>query len=261
MRINVLGCIEITDGTRVVRPAGHAQRALLATLVMNQGTVVPLGRLNAIVWGDREPATARTKIQNHMSALRRAMDSGPRDAEGPLLTIPPGYLLSELTVATDVGEFHRLMTQGTLAAEAGEPENASLLLGQALARWRGPAYAGVSAAPVKAAAEALNERRLLTAEVKADADLALGRYGTVVTELSSWLETHPFRERLRGLLMLALYRLGCRADAIAVYRRGHQMMTAGLGLEPGSWLRGIYENILADITTNSIPDNAPLAAR
>jgi DNA-binding SARP family transcriptional activator len=243
MRINVLGCIEITDGGWVARPAGQAQRTLLAMLVMDQGTVVPVGRLTATVWGDHPPATARTKIQGHMSALRRAMDSGPHDAAGPLLTIPPGYLLA---APTDLAEFHGLIARGTEAAEAGKPTHASALLGEALALWRGPAYADVGAAPVRAAASALTERRLLGAELKAETDLVLGRYGTVVTEMSAWLISHPFRERLRGLLMMALHRLGCRADAITVYRAGHQMMTADLGLEPGAWLRGVYENILAD---------------
>jgi DNA-binding SARP family transcriptional activator len=246
MRINVLGCIEITDGTRIARPAGLAQRTLLAMLVMNQGTAVPVGRLAAAVWGDHPPATARTKIQSHMSALRRAMDSGPHDAVGPLLTIPPGYQLSGEAVTMDIAEFHDLTARGSRAAEAGQPANASRLLGEALALWRGPAYAGVVAAPVRAAAEALVEPRLLAAEAKAEADLALGRYGTVVTEMSAWLIAHPFRERLRGLLMMALHHLGCRADAITVYRAGHQLMTAELGLEPCAWLRGVYENILAD---------------
>lgn len=246
MRINVLGAIEITDGVRIVRPAGQAQRALLATLVMDHGTVVPVWRLTAIVWGDREPTTARTKIQSHMSALRRAMDSGPNDADGPLLTIPPGYLLSEQAVTTDLTEFISLATRGTQAAEAGQLANASLLLGEALALWRGPAYADVSVAPVRAAADALTERRLLAAEVKAETDLTLGRFGLVVTEMSAWLISHPFRERLRGLLMMALHRLGCRADAITVYRAGHQLMMSELGIEPGAWLRGVYENILTE---------------
>jgi DNA-binding SARP family transcriptional activator len=243
MRINVLGCIEIADGDQVIRPAGQAQRTLLAMLVMDQGTAVPVGRLAATVWCDHPPATARTKIQSHMSALRRAMGSDPHDAAGPLLTIPPGYLLA---APTDLAEFRRLVDRGTQATEAGKPAHASALLGEALALWRGPAYADVGAAPVRLAASALTERRLLAAELKAEADLTLGRYGTVVTEMSAWLISHPFRERLRGLLMMALHRLGCRADAITVYRAGQEAMTTDLGLEPGAWLRGVYENILAD---------------
>jgi DNA-binding SARP family transcriptional activator len=116
----------------------------------------------------------------------------------------------------------------------------------ALALWRGPAFADVRSPSVRAAAECLDEHRLLAAEVKADTDLALGRNATVATELSAWLITHPFRERSRGLLMLALNRLGCRAEALRVYRAGHQAMLHELGVTPGAWLRGLYQRILAD---------------
>jgi DNA-binding SARP family transcriptional activator len=245
MRIRVLGPIEITDGDQAVRPAGQAQRALLAALVLDHGKVVPVGRLATVLWGDRQPPTARTKIQSHVSALRQAMGSNPHDAMGPLLTIPPGYLLSE-HAAADLTEFTSLVAKGTLAAESGEPAPASALLGQALELWRGPAFAGVSAPLVMAAAEALNEQRLLAAEAKAEADLALGRHGTVVADMSVWLISHPLRERLRGLLMMALHNLGCRADALTVYRAGQEMMQNELGIEPGAWLRAVYQRVLLD---------------
>jgi DNA-binding SARP family transcriptional activator len=245
MRINVLGSIEITDGNRVVRPSGHAQRALLATLVLDHGKVVPAGRLATVLWGDRQPATARTKVQGHVSALRQMMGSGPHDAACPLLTIPPGYLLSE-GLAADLTEFRSLVAKGTLAADCGEPAPAAALLGQALELWRGPAFAGVSAPLVMAAAEALNEQLLLAVTAKAEADLALGRCGTVVAEMSAWLIRHPLRERLRGLLMMALHNLGCRADALTVYAAGQQMMKDELGIEPGAWLRAVYQRVLLD---------------
>src|SRR5262249_21149946 len=90
------------------------------------------------------------------------------------------------------------------------------------------------------------ERWLLGMEAKADADLMLGRCDDVVAELSTGLRTNPFRERMRAMLMLALYRLGCRADALALYRDGHQLMVAELGLEPGPQLRRLQQRILAD---------------
>jgi DNA-binding SARP family transcriptional activator len=105
---------------------------------------------------------------------------------------------------TDVAEFGALAARGNRAAEAGEPDLASAAFGDALALWRGAAFADVSCAPIRIAAESLAERRLLVAEAKAEADLALGRHGTVADQLSGWLISHPFRERLRGLTMLAL---------------------------------------------------------
>jgi DNA-binding SARP family transcriptional activator len=244
MRIKVLGPIEITDDGRVIRLAGPAQRALVAALALDHGTVVPVGRLTEILWGDRPPATARTKIQAHVSAVRQAMGRSVREAGGPLLTVPPGYLLSSSDMDLDLAEFYALTARGTAAAEAGDPAAASALLGDALALWRGPAFADVSSAPVRAAAECLDEHRLLAAETKAEADLTLGRTATVVAELSVRLISHPFRERSRGLLMLALDRLGCRAEALRVYRAGYQVMLHELGVAPGPWLRGLYERIM-----------------
>jgi DNA-binding SARP family transcriptional activator len=246
MRVNVLGPIEITADNRIIRPTGQAQRALLAALVLDHGKVVPVGRLTALLWGDHQPATARTKIQCHVSALRQVIGSGPRDAAGPLLTIPPGYLLTERAVVTDLAEFGSLVARGTQAAETGQPASAASLYGQALALWRGTAFADVSAPQIRAAAGVLAEQRLLAAEAKAEADLALGRCGTVVAEMSAWLISHPLRERVRGLLMMALHNLGCRADALTVYRAGHQMIAEELGFEPSAWLRGVYQRILTD---------------
>ena len=246
MRINVLGPIEVIAEEGAVPLTGHGQRALLAALAFDQGKIVPADELIEIIWGESPPASARTKIQSHVSALRRAIGCGVRDADSPLLTIPPGYLLSERAVKTDLAEFGVLAARGSRAVEAGEPGVASTVFGDALALWRGTAFAGANSAALRATAGSLADRRLLVAEAKAEADLVLGRHGTVAGELSGWLVSHPFRERLRGLTMLALHGLGCRAEALAVYRAGQQVMTRELGLEPGAWLRGLYQRILDD---------------
>jgi DNA-binding SARP family transcriptional activator len=246
MRINVLGSIEVIADEGVALLTGHGQRALVAALAFDLGKIVPADALIKIIWGETPPASARTKIQSHVSALRRAIGCGVRDADSPLLTIPPGYLLSERAVETDLAEFGALAAQGSRAAEAGEPGAASAVFGDALALWRGAPFADADSAALRAAAESLGERRLLVAEAKAEADLLLGRHGTVAGELSGWLISHPFRERLRGLRMLALHGLGCRADALTLYRAGQQVMTRELDLEPGAWLRGLYQRILDD---------------
>ena len=244
MRINVLGPIEITSGGRVRPLSSPGQRAVLATLALDHGRVVAVDRLTRILWGDRPPATARTKIQAHVSALRQAMGHSPGDAESPLLTVPPGYVLSGQTADLDLAEFGGLVARGLAAAESGAPAAASGLLGEALALWRGTAFTGVGATPLRAAAEGLDAQRLMAAEAKAEADLELGRFATVVTELSALLVRHPLRERARGLTMLALDRLGCRADAVGLYRSGDAALRRELGIEPGGWLRGVHERIL-----------------
>jgi len=246
MLINLLGPIEIIDHDRQIRLVGNGQRVVIASLAADHGKIVPVERLATALWGSNPPASARTKIQAHVSAVRQAIGCGVRDANSPLLTIPPGYMLSREDTQTDVAKFDVLAGRGSAAAEAGQPGMASSLLGDALMLWRGAAFADVGAPPIRAAAKVLEERRLLAAETKAEADLALGRWGTMVTELSALLISYPLRERLRGLLMRALHGLGCRADALSVYRAGHQLMMEELGLEPSAWLRGQYRRILAD---------------
>jgi DNA-binding SARP family transcriptional activator len=178
------------------------------------------------------------------------MSCSARDPDGALLTVPPGYLLSPNQVGTDLAEFDDLAARGMRAADGGEPATASALLGEALALWRGPAFGDVRSGTIRTAAEHLDSRRLLTAETKAETDLVLGRYATVVTELSGWLITHPRRERSLGLTMLALHRLGCRADALSLY----QAMGQEPGPQPSAWLRSLYQRILAD-------DDAPASVR
>jgi DNA-binding SARP family transcriptional activator len=248
MLINILGPIEIIDHGRQVQLAGNGQRVVVACLAAEHGKIVPVDRLALALWGDKPPANARTKIQAHVCAIRQAIGCGVRDANSSLLTIPPGYMLSREGMETDLAKFDALAARGGKAAEAGQPDIASALLGDALALWRGAAFADVSAPLIRATAGVLEERRLLAAETKAEADLALARWGTMVTELSALLISYPLRERLRGLLMLALHGLGCRADALTVYRAGHQLMMEELGLEPSAWLRSQYRRILADET-------------
>jgi DNA-binding SARP family transcriptional activator len=246
VRISVLGPIEVIAGDRVVRLTGQRQRALLAALVLELGKAVPVERLVDFLWDTRPPATARAKIQAHVSALRQSIRLEAPAGEGPLLTRPPGYMLCRDGVQTDLADFEALIIRAGEASVAGQPAAASELFAAALALWRGSAFADVQSPLIRSAAEKLAERRLLGLEAKADADLVLGHCDDVVAELSAWLTSHPFRERMRAMLMLALYRLGCRADALALYRDGHQQMVAELGLEPGPQLRGLHQRILAD---------------
>lgn len=246
MRIDVLGPIQVTAGGQIVRLAGQRQRALLAALTLDLGKVVPVNRLVDILWDADPPPTARVKVQAHVSALRQAIGHQTSPGDGPLLTRPPGYVLCREAVELDLAAFGALMKRAKAAAESRQPAVASELFGAALAIWRGSAFADVRSLPIRSAADNLEDRRLLACEAKAEADLTLGRSDRVVAELPQWLAAHPFRERMRGMLMLALYRLGCRADALAVYRDGHHLMVAELGLEPGPQLRALHQHVLAD---------------
>ena len=246
MRIEVLGPIQVTVHGRPIRLAGQRQRALLAALTLELGKVVPVDRLVDILWDVNPPPTARVKVQAHVSALRQGIGHGTSAADGPLLTRQPGYLLCREDVELDLSAFDALMARAKAAAESRQPAEASQLFGAALAIWRGSAYADVRSLLIRSAADSLEDRRLLACEAKAEADLALGHSDRVVAELPQWLAAHPFREPMRGMLMLALYRLGCRADALAVYRDGYQLMVVELGLEPGPPLRALHHHVLAD---------------
>lgn len=246
MQVNVLGPIEVTRAGRAIRLGGPGQRTVLAVLALEHGRVVTMDRLVDAVWDTGPPVTARTKIQAHISALRRAIGQPARCADGPLQTISAGYVLRGADVRIDLAEFTTLTAQARGETRAGRPRAAAGLFEAALALWRGPAFADVSASAIRSAAGPLDERRLLAVEAKAEADLAIGRCENVVAELSAWLVALPLRERLRALLMVGLYRLGCRGDALNLYREGRRIMIAELGLEPGLQLRDLHQRILAD---------------
>jgi DNA-binding SARP family transcriptional activator len=146
----------------------------------------------------------------------------------------------------DLAEFDSLTAQARSAHESRQLAEASRLFASALALWRGAPFADVTSPVIAAAAVPLQERRVLTVEEKAEADLSLGRYAAVAAELPPWLFRLPLRERLRGLLMIALYRLGCRVEALKLYRDGRRIMTSQVGLEPGARLQALHRHILAD---------------
>jgi DNA-binding SARP family transcriptional activator len=265
VRVKVLGPMEMACDGRAVAFAGAGQRALLAMLLLELDRVVPVDRLVDTIWDARPPATARNKIQIHISALRRAIRQSARNREGPLRTSGTGYMFSSKGVDLDLAEFDATVSAGRTAFEAGRLAVSSELFAGALALWRGPAFADVASPVIRDAAAALGERRLLAVEAKAESDLGMGRSETVVAELPVWLASLPLRERMRGLLMTGLYRLGCRADALALYRDGRRIMTTELGLEPGSRLRVLHQRILADdaglLSAHPVwPENPGLAA-
>lgn len=250
-RVNVLGPIEVTVSGRGVSLAGQRQRALLAALALEHSRAVPLERLVDALWQSNPPATARGKIQTHVWALRQAIGQDPKAADGPLITQPPGYALRCAWTELDLAEFEALTAQASDAASAGQPNAASSLYRRALALWRGPAFADVESLLIRSAALQIEERRLITVEAKAESDLALGHHDRVVVELSPLLTANPLRERMRAMLMLAKYRLGCRADALTLYRDGYRLMTKELGLEPSPQLRALHQRILVgDLATS-----------
>jgi DNA-binding SARP family transcriptional activator len=254
LEIMLLGTVEAAIGGVFLRLAGERQKALIGKLALERGKTVPTATLLGVLWGDSVPLTARTKLQGLVSAFRRMIrDQASRQGGSPpeaageeyLLTHGHGYELAAGTVQVDIDIFDHLVAQARQAQQAGEREAASELLEQALGLWRGPALADVCLPGIRGIAEAIDERWLLVVATKAEVDLALGRVDAVAAELSVWVNEHPLHERLRALLMQALYECGCRADALRLYRAGREMITTELGLEPSFELQRMHQRILA----------------
>ncbi|MER6156517.1 BTAD domain-containing putative transcriptional regulator [Streptomyces sp. NPDC001868] len=242
LEYRLLGPVEVWSGGRRLSLGGPKPRALLAALLLRPGRVVSAGTLVDTVWGDEPPDSARALIQTYVSGLRRALPAGADGIE----TRPPGYLLRVNSDhdRIDLGDFERLTAAGRDRAASGDHRGASQLLCEALELWRGAALGGVGDA-LRVEAERLEEARQAALEDRISADLATpGREQGLVAELTALVGTHPTRERLRGHLMLSLYRLGRQADALAAYAEGRAVLADELGIDPGPGLRQLHEAIL-----------------
>jgi len=236
MDVRLLGPLRVLDDAgRPVELLRQKQRALLAALALRPGQAVSTDRLLEDLWGASPPRTALGSLQNLVSQLRRTL--GP-DA---LVTRPPGYVLTVAPEQTDVGRFTQLVAR---AAELAAPERAAVL-GQALALWEGAPLADVAFEPFAQEEVArLEELRTAAREQLVDAELAAGRHAEVVPELEALVAEHPFRERMRALLMLALYRSGRQADALEAYTATRRFLRDELGVEPSPALKALQTGIL-----------------
>jgi DNA-binding SARP family transcriptional activator len=216
IKIDVLGAMEVRVGGRPAHLGGPKQRALLAVLVLRHGRIVPVEQLVDVLWGGSPPATATTKVQGHVYAIRKALaERGRTEGVSALETRPPGYLLRREPVITDLSRFDALTAA---ARDLTDRHRAGGLLTAALGLWRGPAFADVAAPPIRAAAERLHARYLAAAEDKAEIDLELGRYRQVLDELGVLIRRWPRRERLRELQLKALVAVDRPHEALARHR-------------------------------------------
>ncbi len=248
MEYRLLGPLEVWHGGRTVPVGGGKRRSLLALLLLHPNEVVSAERLIHELWGEHPPATSAKILQIHVSQLRRELHVGPPGANGEALaTRAGGYVLELQPDDLDVEQFEQLLADGVRALAAGQPARAAERLGQGLGLWRGPPLADFTYEPFAQQEIArLHELRLHALEQRIEADLALGRDAGLVGELDALVREHPLRERLRGLLMLALYRSGRRAEALEAFQDVRRQMVDELGLEPGPELRDLQAAILAD---------------
>ena len=235
----VLGPVEAAVDGRVVPLPAAKPRALLAVLLLSRNRVVPVHELVSELWSDEPPDTATKALQVYVSQLRKAIGADR------LETKAPGYSLRVDDGELDLDRFERLARAGRDRLGAGDAAAAAEALGEALALWRGPALAEFSAEPfARDAGARLDDERLAALEDRIDAELELGREDALVPELEELVARNPYRERLRGQLMLALYRTGRQADALDLYRRTRATFVDELGIEPGPALQELERAIL-----------------
>jgi DNA-binding SARP family transcriptional activator len=235
MEFLVLGPLEVRHDGQLIELRGSKRRALLALLILHANEVVRTDRLVDELWGEHPPENAAAALQSHVSRLRKAVGADV------LVTKPWGYVLRADPQTIDLQRFETLVAEArTLAAQERRER-----LRDALALWRGPALADVASEPALATEVArLDELRLLALEQRIDTDLELGGNPELVAELESLVAKHPLRERLRGQLILALYRAGRQAEALEAYRETRRVLVDELGIEPSPELRELELAIL-----------------
>ena len=235
----VLGPLEALADGAPLKLGGSRPRAVLAVLLLQSGQVVSTSRLIDEVWAEDPPDTAANVVQGYVSQLRKVL------GRETIQTREPGYLLRIDHDSLDLHRFEGLVSDGTELLERGRAEDAAVLLQESLALWRGPALADVADEGVlRQAASRLDELRLVALEQRIQADLACGRHTELVGELEALATEYPLRERPRALQMLALYRCGRQAEALAAYRVARATLVDQLGIEPGAQLQELEHAIL-----------------
>jgi DNA-binding SARP family transcriptional activator len=244
----VLGPVGITRAEGAVRLPTGGVRVVLAMLVLHANQTVPVDRLVEALWGRDAPASARTQVQGFVSLLRRVLDTAIQPGAGAdiIATSGAGYVLRVEPYDCDVTAFFAALAQARLALSRGDPHSAVRSMNEALAQWRGQACEDVTSRLLEAEADRLEQLRLSAAQECARIQLELGQLADALPPLVALVARHPLHERLRELLMLALYRSGQRAEALDQYRQVRKALVDELGIEPGPALRNLHLRMLRD---------------
>ncbi|MBT2401539.1 winged helix-turn-helix domain-containing protein [Streptomyces sp. ISL-100] len=260
MRFGVLGPLAVwTADGRPVRVPELKVRALLAGLLVHQERPVSVDRLIDDLWGTKPPNNPVAVLQSKVWQLRRALEAAEPGARELVISRPPGYQLLVDTGAVDTGRFRDLTAR---ARAAGDPRARAALLADALAVWRGPAFADFADEEfTRAARELLEEQRLTALEEQAEARLDLGEHALVADELGDLVALHPLRERLRTAHVRALYLAGRQSAALSSYADLRERLAESLGLDPSPQLAALHQAILTqDAALTAVPPPATTAA-
>ncbi|MFC4033664.1 BTAD domain-containing putative transcriptional regulator [Streptomyces polygonati] len=238
LRFAVLGPVRAWRGSEPIGTGAPQQRALLAALLLRGGRTATASELLDAVWGENPPNTALAALRSYAFRLRKAL--GPT----ALITDSGGYALHVATDALDSAMVERLVTEADQRRAAGETAQARELLGQALDLWHGEPLAGLPGPYAETQRSRLAEWHIGLIETRLELDLELGAHAEAVSELTALSADHPLRERLRALLMLALYRSGRQAEALGVYADTRRLLAEELGIDPSPELAELHQRIL-----------------
>ncbi|MGY0062653.1 BTAD domain-containing putative transcriptional regulator [Streptomyces sp. LZ34] len=238
MRFTVLGPVRVWRGEEQINTGSPQQRALLATLLLRYGRTATASELIDCLWGDEPPTAALAALRTYASRLRKTL--GP----DVLVSESGGYAIRVEPRAVDADVAAQLATKAEKTRQAGDGARARELLNKALALWDGETLTGVPGPYAETQRIRLEEWRLSLTETRLDLDLELGLHAEAVSELTALTAAQPLRERLRELLMLALYRSGRQAEALAVYADTRRLLAEELGVDPSADLRDLQQRIL-----------------
>ena len=255
LRVGVLGPVTAWYGQDELHVGQPRQQAVLGILAMRANRVISRAELVDAVWGHDPPASAEGGIYTYVAGLRRIIEPG-RSLRGPgrvLVSSGAGYVLHLVPGQPDAVAFEQQLARARQLRRSGDLAGTVKALEGALGLWRGVAFAGVPGPFAETERARLAELRSTAAEERADVLLALGRHSEVVPDLTAMVADHPLRERMRGLLMIALYRTGRQAEALRVFADGRRMLADELGIDPGSDLSRIHQQVLASDPALNLP--------
>lgn len=247
------------DDEREVDLGPGKQRAVLAVLLLNANKPVSTTQIIDAVWGEDPPENGANVVQKYVAGLRRALepDRSPRAPGQTLALTDAGYVLSVAPGGLDADAFDDRVRRARTARGEGRPLAAAVELQAALAVWRAEALAGLSGSLFDSARERLAEGRVAAHEAWAEIGLELGRHTTLIPELVRLVAEYPLREQLRYLLILALYRCGRQAEALAAYRDARVYLAEEFGVEPGERLQQLHHRILRSDPKLAPPEDSP----
>lgn len=242
MKFQVLGPLDASRDGEPVNVGGPRQQIVLSMLLLEANRVIAIDRLIRAVWDEDPPATSRGQVAICISALRRQVLS--EDGRPQIARRGPGYLLILEKGALDLDVFEGHVAAARLAMQNNDLLTARAEFRAALAQWRGHALEGIPSRLVQQSVTKLNERRLTVIEDCLECELRLGMHKDLVGELAGLVEEYPLCERLRALLMMALYRAGRPAEALNAYHCARQILISELGIEPCKELQELQQTIL-----------------